>query len=68
MPIPLLQVWSFVKKWWWVAVAILGFLLFKRWMDQSGDLAKTLEGIQKAHEEELARIKAATATFFNQLQ
>jgi Tfp pilus assembly protein PilO len=59
MPIPLLQAWAVIKKYWWVAAAIIGFILFKRWMDQSSDLAKTLADIQKAHEEEIAKIKAA---------
>lgn len=52
---------SYVKKYWWIAAAIVGFVLFKRWMDQSGDIAKTLEDIQKAHDEELKSIKDADA-------
>lgn len=52
-------IWANVRKYWWVAAAVVGFILFKRWTDQSGDLAATLEKIQKAHQDEIDAINAA---------
>lgn len=59
MPLFLPTVWSYCKKYWWIVAAIVGFILLRRWMNETADLAKTLDDIQKAHEEELKKIREA---------
>lgn len=52
--------WSYVKKYWLALVAIVGavvaFILLR---DRSGDLSKTLDDLQKTHQDELDKITAA---------
>jgi hydroxylamine reductase (hybrid-cluster protein) len=53
--------WSYVKKYAWIAFAILafvfGYMLFKR--SSVTDLAEQLDNIRRRHEEELSAIRAA---------
>ena len=62
--------WSYVRRYAWIAFAILSFtlayILFKR--PASADLAKQLEDIQRLHDEELQRIKDADASKLQQEQ
>jgi hypothetical protein len=54
--------WQFVKKWAWLAFAVATGVLAILLLGKSPtDLAKTLADINKRHEEEIARIKAADA-------
>lgn len=55
----LLTVWSYCKRYWFVAVAIIGFVLFEMWRSNQSDLAKTLADIQKSHDDELKKIQDA---------
>ncbi len=62
MPVGLITAWTYVKKYWAVFAAILGFILFRMWQDsQKSDLASTLDAINKQHAEELAALQAANA-------
>ncbi len=55
--------WQFVKKWAWLAFAISTSVLAVILLGKSPtDLANTIADINKRHEEEIARIKAADAT------
>jgi len=51
---------AYLKKYWLVAVAIIGFIVFELLMQRRSDgLAKTLEEIEKRHDEEIKAIKGA---------
>lgn len=51
---------AFMKKYWWVFLAIAGFIIYKLVFRQpGGDIAQTLADIQKKHEEELRAIREA---------
>ena len=53
-------IFVFMKKYWWVFLAIAGFIIYKLVFKQpTGDIAEVLAEIQKKHEEELKAIKEA---------
>lgn len=53
-------VWAFLKKYWWVFLAIAGFIIYKLvFKQETADISEVLAGIQKKHEEELKAIREA---------
>lgn len=51
-------VWSYAQKYWWILLAVAGFVIYRLiFKQESGDIAKTLADIQKRHEEELRAIR-----------
>ena len=53
-------VFAFVKKYWWLFLAIAGFIIFKLvFRQETRDISEVISDIQKKHEEELRSIKEA---------
>ena len=61
MPTFLLTGFAYVKKYWLAIVAVAGFVLFEIWKSDrsSSDLTKTLDDLNKKHQQELDQIQQA---------
>lgn len=61
MPAALLVFWAYVKKYWYVGVAILGTIMAAVFFveRQPGDHAKKMDEIDKAHDLEIQQIQSA---------
>lgn len=58
--ITLLSVWAYVKKYWAIIAAVIGFIVFEVILhEQKTDLASTLADINKKHQDELTAIQKA---------
>lgn len=61
MPVFLLTAWTYLKKYWFIVAAIVGFFVFEIWSSNKNttDLAKTITDLNKKHQDELDAIQKA---------